>query len=110
MPYPMLNKKTVENIEKTVRLPIGVIRGLDLVHLSFYLKNRNEMKIEQDENGRFLYSFGGKKFTEDEFDKYLDRIDFRGPEIDLEYRVDGIPVSRFLTSEQINEQLDKTLD
>ena len=95
-----LKERWEKSIETSVGLPIDLIRELDTTHLSFYLQNRDKIRIKKDD-GKILYFFEGKKFTEKEFDDYLNKIDFRGAKISTE------PIMRYITSEKINKDFDK---
>lgn len=140
MPYPMvkgnIEERWTKSIEDHVGLPIDLIKKLDSNHMSFYLQNRDNMSIKQNDSGQIEYTLRGMWYilnyyefkteiepktliknlmngqvilNENEFDNYLEMIHFRGPKIDTEYRIDGIPESRFITSEQINQQLDDSI-
>jgi len=129
MPYPMIKKDVKEkwekSIENSIGLPIDLIRRLDTYTMSFYLQNKSNMTVKQSGNEIFFFVsdkglkdniyktlYGNKVkcereavFDEDSFDKYLAMICY-APEIDKEYRIDGIPSSRFLNSDKINRLLD----
>ena len=118
----------VNNIEEKTGLPIGLIRKLDPTHFSFYLQNKDKMKIEErdgkikyvikninlirkyystkeESNKRLLVSiFETLTIGEKEFDNFLDRIYFRGPKINTKYR------TKFLTSKQIDKLIDDILN
>ena len=130
MPYPMkkgtLEERWIESIEDNVGLSADIIRATPPDHLSFYLQNRNNVKISRDENSNIFYTLlgdlvaeyycykegragfkslldiplGRVTINEDEMDTYLDRIDFRGPKI-------GVGPTRYVSSNEINRILDE---
>lgn len=107
MPYPMIDKHSKEEwekgIEENVGLPIDLIQYLLPRHLSFYLKHQNNLKIKRNNSGEIEYiikdfdmilehysdnkkpglkgirdiTFKRLKLNEDEFEHFLDKIDYR---------------------------------
>lgn len=133
MPYPMvpgsIYERWYKSIEEKVGLPMDLIKRLDSTHYSFYLQNKDKIKIEEhnkeisftilDNNlGKEIYEkiygfepigsdIGHFFFGENDIDKYLDIIGFRVPERDNKLRIDGIPESRFITSKEINKEMNR---
>jgi hypothetical protein len=132
MPYPMIpgtiKEKWEKSIENSIGLPIDLIRKMDSTHMSFYLQNKDAIEITENKSGEIEYIIKEwdliiqyystkhnnskiKEFmdiinqrtilSEKEFDDYLNIIDFRGPEIGTD------PMQRYITSEQIDKEMDK---
>jgi len=134
MAYPMMKKDARERYEKwrklienVIGLPIDLSGKVDTFHRSFYFENRGKMTIKQSGDGVFFFVSDDKLkkdiyekvygtnpiksdrefvFDEKSLDRYLDIIGFE-PKMDREYRIDQIPSSRFMTSKEINKEIDK---
>lgn len=108
-------RKRLENYIKILeRKSKKLLNSLDSLHFNFYLKNPENISIKR-ENATVQYIIKGNliekyfqafglpikkifKITLDEkkMNEFLNKIGFRGPEIDTEQRIDGILASRFI--------------
>jgi len=110
-------QKYKENFRENFGVSIELMREVDNVHYSFYLQNRDKMKIERDNDGKIVY-FVDKKlqkkisktlskncrgfiFTEKDLDDYLNRIGFRGAEIK------HIPIVRYMSEKEFDKFVNK---
>lgn len=106
------------SIEKDTGLPMNLIQEILVLAMSFYLQNKEKVEIKRGQDGkiqyflidsdlinqysRFVDSRLIKKYAkefvldEKEMNTFLFAIDFRGAKIDAEYKIDGIPSSRFI--------------
>jgi hypothetical protein len=106
MPVPMEKRGIEKTAENATDLPIDIARGLSLIHINFYLQNRDKMKIVKD-NGKIWYEINDSKlrkevynvcsdrsgtghgfiFEEKDMNKYFKVIGFQ-PNLDKRYKTD----------------------